>query len=341
MADCLLLGLFHEATPTADAIDQLRQLGAPDRQITVMSGTPYTPEMLGRHHVYERLAVIALFGALGGLAVGLFLTVATPLLYPIHVGGQPLVPGPPTLIILFEFTMLGTMTTTFAGLLAESRFPYFGRHVYDYRITEGHIGVLVRLDEALADRAESILKANGAHHMQRLAAGERVGSRVWQRWGLILIVLLIPIIIGELAAYAVFYAPIPDQMVDQLSTAPQEGPRLAAPIAAVSVQGPELIDGQPASARIPADANSLQRGKVLFEINCAMCHGDSGKGNGKLSAFFSPRPADLTGLAEKQFSDDQIFMVITDGSGPMPSIGENLDAQERWDVIDYVRSLQK
>ncbi len=48
MAKYLLLGLFHEATPTADTLDQLRQLGVPDEEITVMSGIPYRAEMLGR-----------------------------------------------------------------------------------------------------------------------------------------------------------------------------------------------------------------------------------------------------------------------------------------------------
>ncbi len=223
MAEVLLLGLFHEATPTADTIDELRQIGVPDDQITIMSGVPYRPEMLGRSYTYERLLPIALFGAIGGLLTALFLTVGTPLLYPIRVGGQPLIPIPPTLIIVFELTMLGTVLATFAGILAESRFPIFGRHVYDFRVTEGHIGLLARVDTASINRATEILKAHGAHHMQQLEVKERTGSHFWPRLALIFTILLIPTALVLMVAFAVITIPLPDQMVNQISTADQQG----------------------------------------------------------------------------------------------------------------------
>lgn len=341
MAEYLLLGLFHEATPTADTIDQLRQLGVPDEKITVMSGIPYRPQMLGRRHTYERLVPIALMGALGGFLTAVFLTVGTPLLYPLIVGGQPVVPVPPSLIILFELTMLGTMIATFAGLLAESRFPIFGRGVYDHRITEGHIGVLARVDEGLAEQAENILTANGAHHLQRLAARQPVRRRIWARWAFVVVFLFVPTAIVLAFAYAVIAVPFPDQMVEQPSIAYEQGPRLAAPAAAIPVQGPVLIAGQPATEPIPANANSLQRGQVLFGIHCAVCHRPGGAGNGPLSGFFSPKPADLTSSAVQSLSDAEIFLVITQGRGLMPSLAENLSPGERWNVINYLRSLKK
>ena len=48
MANRSVLGLYHEATSTADTIERLLEMGVPDEAITVMSGVPYTPEMLGR-----------------------------------------------------------------------------------------------------------------------------------------------------------------------------------------------------------------------------------------------------------------------------------------------------
>ena len=166
MANHSVLGLFHEATSTADTLDRLRELGVEDDAVTVMSGVPYTAEMLGRRPVYERLLPIALIGAVGGLLAALFLTVVTPNLYPIEVGGQPLVPIPPSIIIVFEFTMLGALLATFGGFLAEIAFPSVGRTAYDPRITEGHIGVLAVVDESLAQQVEDVLKEDGAHHLQ-------------------------------------------------------------------------------------------------------------------------------------------------------------------------------
>ena len=121
MAAVQLLGLFHEATPTADTLDQLRKLGVPDEKITVMSGMPYRAEMLGRPRPRERLARVALLGAALGLATALFLTAGIFLLYPLHVGGQPLVPIPPSMIVLFEVAMLGTMWATFFGFVSSNR----------------------------------------------------------------------------------------------------------------------------------------------------------------------------------------------------------------------------
>jgi mono/diheme cytochrome c family protein len=341
MAESFILGLFHEATPTADTLEQLAGIGIEESKITVMSDVPYRPEILGRRPTYERLIQTALIGALGGLLTGLFLTVGTPLITTVHVGGQPVVAIPPSLIIIFELTMLGTMLATFAGLVAESRFPAFGRSVYDHRITEGHIGILVQVDESLAEQAETILRANGAHHMQRQPTVAPVRGRPWARLGVVILVLLIPTAIVLLVAYSVISIPIPSQMVDQLSIANEMGPRLAAPAESVPMQGPVLIAGQPASQPIPVSPVSLVRGMDLFSINCSMCHGDDGKGDGKLSNLFTPAPADLTSAEVTQLSDEQIFMVITQGRGPMPPIAENLDAADRWDVINYVRSLQR
>jgi mono/diheme cytochrome c family protein len=341
MANRSVLGLYHEATATADTLDRLRELGVAEDAITVMSGVPYTPEMLGRRPVYERLGPIAAIGAVGGFLAALFLTVVTPHLYPISVGGQPLVPGPPTLIILFEFTMLGALLATFAGLLAEIAFPTVGRQDYDRRITEGHIGVLAVVDEALADSVEEALRATGAHHLKNTEAVHAPRPQPLKRLALVGGFVLIPTIIGLLFAYSVLVIQLPNQMVDQLSVAHEQGPRLPSPEGAVPVQGAALVGGQPASEPVAATEASLQRGQVLFTVNCVMCHGKDGQGTGTLSGYFNPPPANLAGDAVQALSDQQIFLVLTQGRGLMPSMAENLTPVERWDVINYVRTLKR
>jgi mono/diheme cytochrome c family protein len=340
MANRSVLGLYHEATSTADTLDRLRELGVAEDAITVMSGVPYTPEMLGRRPVYERLGPIAAIGAVGGFLAALFLTVVTPHLYPISVGGQPLVPGPPTLIILFEFTMLGALLATFAGLLAEIAFPTIGRQDYDQRITEGHIGVLAVVDEALADSVEEALRESGAHHLKNAKAIRAARPQPLKRLALVGGFVLIPTVIGLLFAYSVLAIKLPNQMVDQLSVAHDQGPRLASPAGSVPIQGPVLIDGQPASAPVPATGDSLQRGEILFTVNCVMCHGQDGRGTGRLGGYFTPPPANLTGDAVQALSDQQIFLVLTQGRGLMPSMSENLTPVERWDVSNHVRNLK-
>lgn len=336
-----VLGLFHEATPTAKALDELRGMGISDEKITVMSGIPYRPEILGRPRPRRPVTTIALIGAILGLLVGVFLTVGIFLLYPLTQGGQPTVPIPPTLIVLFETTMLGTMWAAFFGLLGENRFPVFKRQAYDPRLTEGHIGVLVQVEETGVEQAERVLRDNGAHHMHRERATEQTHlplTAFWATFGGAVLALTAVVL---LIAYDVLKIHFPTNMADQDSVAYLQGPRRGAPGGSVSIQGPALIAGQPASLPVPSSDDSLQRGSVLFDINCAMCHGTGGQGDGPLSGFFSPPPANLRGDELKALNDEEIYLVITQGFGHMPSLAENLDPVERWDVVNYVRSLQE
>ena len=341
MAAVQLLGLFHEATPTADTLDQLRKLGVPDDKITVISGMPYRAEMLGRPRPRGRLWLIALFGAGLGVVTGLFLTAGIFLLYPLYQGGQPLVPIPPSLIILFEVTMLGTMWATFFGFVIGNRFPVLKPQLYDPRITEGHIGVLAEVDEGLADQAESVLTANGAHHMHRQEAGPQADLGHRKFWTAAIAALVAAGVTLLLFTYEVIKIPFPTNMNHQDSVAYEQGPRLAAPAEAVPVQGPVLIADQPATKPSPADAASLQRGQVLFNIDCALCHGQDGTGTGPLSDRLAPKPADLTSDQVQGLSAAEIFMVITQGQGVMPSLAENLGPAGRWDVGNYVHSLKR
>jgi mono/diheme cytochrome c family protein len=340
MAKTLVLGLFHEASPTADTLDQLRGLGIADDEITVLSSIPYRAEILGRPRPKGRVGAYAGAGAILGLATGLFLSVGIFLLYPIEQGGQPIVPIPPTLIILFEVTMLGTMWAAFLGLLRANRFPITKSQLYDPRITEGHLGVLVEVGDAYADQVESILRTNGAHHLKRAEAATPPDFRHRAFWATIIGAVVVGAILVTLVAYNVIDLSFPTNMADQASIASQQGPRLAAPAQAVPIQGPVSIDDQPATEPLASTPDSIARGKTLFDIHCALCHGQDAKGDGKLSGFFNPKPKDLTSAAVQELSDQEIYMVITNGFGPMPSLAENLSRTERWDVINYIRTLK-
>jgi mono/diheme cytochrome c family protein len=341
MSTIQVLGLFHEAEPTAETIEGLRQLGVTDERITVLSGVPYRAEMLGRPRARVPLGRVALGGAGLGLLTAVFLTVGIFLLYPLHQGGQPIVPIPPSLIVFFEVTMLGTMWATFFGLLLGNRFPVFKEQPYDPRITEGHVGILVEVDEELADRACELLESNGAHHMHRAKADPAPDHRFRLFWGGVLGAIAVLGVVLLLLVYEVVKIPFPSNMVHQDSVGYEQGPRLAAPAAAIPVQGPVLIADEPASEPIPATTDSLQRGKGLFGINCAVCHGADGTGSGTLSGFFNPKPADLSSDDVAHLPDAEIFLAITQGRGVMPSLAENLSPAQRWDVVNHVRSLQK
>lgn len=92
---------------------------------------------------------------------------------------------------------------------------------------------------------------------------------------------------------------------------------------------------------VTADAASIARGSELFNINCSHCHGLQAKGNGPVSIYLQNKPADLTSLPVQALSDGGIFLTISQGiQGKMPALNENLTMRERWDVVNFIRTLK-
>ncbi len=128
----------------------------------------------------------------------------------------------------------------------------------------------------------------------------------------------------------------------QPSYKPMEHP-LPVPPNSIPVEGVAYIPGMGAPVNpVPTDAVSIARGTVLFKVNCLICHGPAGLGNGKVASFFANKPANLTSPAVQNLSDGAIFLVISTGvAGRMPAQNENLTVRDRWDVINYLRTLKK
>jgi len=166
MSDTLtLMALFHGGTDTAEAIDALHALGIPDEKMVVITGVPYPEGALGRHREWLTLPYIVLAGAAGGLLFGLFLSAITPHLYRLDVGGHPPVGFPPTAIIIFVFTMMATIVSTFLGVLWEMNFPRFGPAPYHRLVTDGHLAVLLEYPAELEASVRQTLEARHAHHV--------------------------------------------------------------------------------------------------------------------------------------------------------------------------------
>ncbi len=143
MDDAVVMGRFQDVARAADALGELRRLGIADDAVEVLSGFPYSGEMLGRPHKKTILPYISLGSAVVGFLVGLSMTAVTPNLYVNYVGGQPVIPIPPTALLQFEFTMIFLILGTFLGFLWLNLFPALGPAHYDPKISDGEIGVIV------------------------------------------------------------------------------------------------------------------------------------------------------------------------------------------------------
>ncbi len=161
-----------------------------------------------------------------------------------------------------------------------------------------------------------------------------------QRRGLVIIGLVVtPFIIGLLLTYEVVKIPFPTNMAEQPSAGYQEAPRMLPPQGAVPVQGLSVIPEEFPVNPVVVNEISLQRGAILYEIHCQVCHGAQGHGDGPLSSYFDRTPQNLTAAQITDEFDSSVYLTIVQGFGQMPSLAENLTRRERWDVINYVRTL--
>lgn len=90
---------------------------------------------------------------------------------------------------------------------------------------------------------------------------------------------------------------------------------------------------------IAADAKSIAAGKTVYAAQCLSCHGPAGHGDGPSAKDLNPKPRDLATPAIQQQTDGSMFWKITTGKAPMPTFEKLINEDDRWNVINYVRTL--
>lgn len=101
------------------------------------------------------------------------------------------------------------------------------------------------------------------------------------------------------------------------------------------------FDRAKAELQSPLDSTQvdLERGKTLYGIYCAICHGNTGKGDGQLG--LGKRELILPGsYADKDVSAGSVYHTIYYGKNLMGSYANQLNEEERWQVTEYVVKLK-
>lgn len=163
-----LLAVFPDLEPAANAIEHLRSIGVRDDCMNVISGIPVTEAMLGRPSQWTNVPRIAMGGAILGFGAGFFLAYITPYIYPypIQVSTQSFIPGPPTVVVLFELTMLGMLLSTFLGVFLDSFFPNYRPMKYVPEVSDGKIAILVECSYVEEQKVTDALKRMGAESVK-------------------------------------------------------------------------------------------------------------------------------------------------------------------------------
>jgi mono/diheme cytochrome c family protein len=129
--------------------------------------------------------------------------------------------------------------------------------------------------------------------------------------------------------------------------APRGNPSFAVPVTGsvapsylISYQQlPQTLDSLGAIPNpTPPSPASLENGRKNFNINCAVCHGPTGQGDGPATKY-GVAGINLTQALTQGRTDGYIFGMIRNGRGLMPTYNR-IEEMDRWDIVNYVRALQ-
>jgi mono/diheme cytochrome c family protein len=103
-----------------------------------------------------------------------------------------------------------------------------------------------------------------------------------------------------------------------------------------------LIPAPSAAKKNPIASNqdSIAAGQKIYSKTCMMCHGKSGDADGPAVIELNIHPAKLSDPQLNTQSDGELFWKITTGRKPMPAFGKRLSETDRWNLVNYIRTLK-
>ena len=92
---------------------------------------------------------------------------------------------------------------------------------------------------------------------------------------------------------------------------------------------------------VAATEPSLAAGRKIYSKTCVMCHGKTGDADGPAVIELNIHPAKLSDPKLETEPDGSLFWKITTGKKPMPTYGKRISDTDRWNLVNYIRTLPK
>lgn len=106
------------------------------------------------------------------------------------------------------------------------------------------------------------------------------------------------------------------------------------------IETAENFDKNTNELPFPLTEEVLMRGQERFEINCAVCHGRAGEGDGMVARRGFSRPPTFHDDRLRNAPLGHFYDVITNGFGGMASYANQVEPRDRWAIAAYIRALQ-
>ena len=362
---------------TPDQIIQAAEMAVKEGFTKYDVNTPYPLHGMDRAMKLppSKLGYVALiFGLSAALATMLVLGWMSAIDYPLVVGGKPLFSFPAYVPVVFEITVLtASIATVVAMLFFFFKLPNIGHPLqgtgYMKKVSSDKYGISIPVNDPKLILPDGSFNESFVIKFLENAGAKEIAPVYWDEEEInhdnkILEpkFILFLFAVAVLTCGATYFSlnilmnitPF-NWMADQQKLSAQQrssifknnsGMLVPVPGTVPRNSMPYQYTGLPDSAGkslinpIPVSNESLKRGEKKFNIYCSPCHGFNADGASRLNGQF-PNPPTLHSDKVRNWTDARIFAVITDGQNAMPSYASQLTVDERWSVINYVRSLQR
>jgi mono/diheme cytochrome c family protein len=93
---------------------------------------------------------------------------------------------------------------------------------------------------------------------------------------------------------------------------------------------------------VPPTEDAIDAGMMNYMDHCKSCHGENGDGKGERAEKLSIAPSDFTDAhAMSLATDGELFWKISRGHRPMPAFRDKLSENERWQLVDFLRTFSQ
>ncbi len=307
----------------------------------------------------------AIIGAAGMISFASWVAVVD---YPQVIGGKPYWSWPAFVPVTYEIAVLLAVLGTVGAMIAFFfKFPNISHPLHDTpymkKVSADKFGVSIQADDGKFNEkvVRELLKNTGGE-VDAVYYSEEFLTFKPQMFDPKFIFLLVGIALatsagGYLYWNKVLYLPPFDWMMQQPKVKPQtmsefyaDGFGMRLPVAGTVARGfipyPYALGAKADSVGkflvnplLPTKA-TLDLGKKKFFTYCSPCHGNFGKGDSRMNGQF-PNPPTLHSDKVRTWPDGAIFHTITVGQNVMPSYQYQISREERWAIVNYIRTLQR